>query len=301
MALVKENGSGVSSANSYANVADVTAYLTNRNRQTENGWDAATTAVKEAACIAATDYIENKFGRAFRGVKQYSDVSLARSTVEFTAQPTDGEIVTIGAQVYTFRGAIAVADDVLIGANLSASIDNLVGAITADANLAGTGFGTGTVANADASAQGFYDDAMLAFALDTGTAGNAVATTTDVTGATWNFATLTGGSDRSRPQPLAFPRSGLVDRDGVLVIGMPDDLLAAASEYAVRSSSSTLAPDPTADALGGSVTSIKEKVGPIETATTYLPGSAGSGALPAYPAADRLLSQYTRSSGGAIR
>lgn len=65
MALIKEDGTIVTDANSYADAADSIAYQTDRGRQS---WLDATTEVQEAALIRATDYIETRFGRRFVGV-----------------------------------------------------------------------------------------------------------------------------------------------------------------------------------------------------------------------------------------
>lgn len=302
MAFVVENGSGVANANSYVAPAYVAAYLADRNRADENGWTTPAGVEEQAACVAGTDYVENRFRMAFGGVRAWSDISTARSTWEATVQPSAGQLVTIGLQAYTFRsGSVPSAGDVLIGDNLSETIANLVAAVLATESLEGEAFGAGTVANELATALAFLDGMVLVLAREPGTAGNGIATTTNVTGAAFNFATTVGGSNVPRPQPLSFPKVGLVDRDGRPVYGIPDLLKQAVSEYAVRArKGSPLAPDPTADALGGVVTSLREKVGPLETATEYLPGTAGSGSLPAYPAADRLLREYLRP-GGAVR
>ena len=301
MALIQENGSGVAGANSFVTAAFVTAYLTERNRVTENSWSSASNALQDAACIAATDYIEDRFRLQFLGNKEFRDIRQARATLDFTGLPLDSETVTIGSVVYTYNTALGGANSVLIAATVSASIDNLIGAVLATPDQAGIEHGTGTVANADVTAQAFFDDTMLVSAQASGTAGNSIATTETLTNGSWNFPTLNGGSDRAQGQPLSFPRVSLFDRDGIRIIGMPDQLLQATAEYAVRARSSILAPDPTLDALGGTVIRLKEKIGPLETDTEYASGTAGSGALPAYPAADRLLRDYIRSGGRLIR
>lgn len=64
MALVKEDGSVVAGANSYADEADADAYQTDRGRQ---AWLDATTEVKEAALVRATDYIDGRWELQFIG------------------------------------------------------------------------------------------------------------------------------------------------------------------------------------------------------------------------------------------
>ena len=304
MTVIVENGTGVAGANSNVSVLFVSAYLTDRNRETENGWaNGAESTEEDAAVVDATDHIENRFRLIFLGQKKFRDIQLARSTLTLTAQPLDAETVTIGSVTYTFRTAIVAANDVLIGASTAASVVNLNDAVNANVDTSGTGFHEDTVVNPDAGAELHTGDTLLAFGLLTGTADNAVVTTTTVTGATWNFPTLHGGTDIITPQPLSFPRVGLVDRDGITIEGMPLRLLHATAEYSVRArnAATVLAPDPSVDPFGGTVTRLKEKVGPIETDTEYLPGTANSGTLPAYPAADRLLRDFIRTSGAVIR
>ncbi len=301
MTLIVEDGSGVVGANSYVTASFVTTYLADRNRSTEGSWASTAVAVQDAACIAATDYIENRFRDLFRGVKEIDDTRLARNVLTLTGRALTTETVTIGSIVYRFIATLAAQNDVLLGDNTSEDIDNLIAAIVADPSLAGTKFEATTVANPDAVAGAFYDDSMLTFAQAGGTPGNSVVTTETLTNGSWSFATLNGGSDLLKAQPLSFPRVSLFDRDGNRIVGMPERLKFATAEYAVRALVAALAPDPTIDSLGGNVTRLLEKVGPITTDTAYQAGTANSGTLPAYPAADRLLNDFIRMSGRVIR
>lgn len=108
-------------------------------------------------------------------------------------------------------------------------------------------------------------------------------------------------------QPLAFPRDGLViNRNGrcVEIEGIPIELKTATYEYARRVLTSTtfqLQPDPAdTDESGAIVIKKFEKIGPIETDTTYLAGTASE--VKHYPAADKWLLPLLRSWGtGSIR
>ncbi len=64
MALVKEDGTIIAGANSYADESDADAFQTDRGRQ---AWLDATTEVADAALVRATDYIEGRFGLQFIG------------------------------------------------------------------------------------------------------------------------------------------------------------------------------------------------------------------------------------------
>ena len=102
---------------------------------------------------------------------------------------------------------------------------------------------------------------------------------------------------------MSFPRTNLFDRDGIAVIGMPIRLKNATAEYSVRAAETgiVLAPDPTIDQFGGVVDGIREKVGPIETETTYSTGSSTGSRLPMYPGADRWISDYLLDTSTVIR
>lgn len=64
MAVIKEDGSIVANANSYADQSDADAYQTDRGRQS---WLNATSEVKDAALVRATEYIEGRFALRFVG------------------------------------------------------------------------------------------------------------------------------------------------------------------------------------------------------------------------------------------
>jgi len=280
MTLILEDGTGVSGANAYVDAAFVTAYLTDRNRETENSWSTAGATAQEGAVVAATDFIEQRWGLRFLGRREFQDVSAGRATLTFTAQPISSETVTIGTAVLTFGAGVA------IGATVAETIDNLVAALAGDTQVtakAGTG------------------DTMIAEAKEKGTSGNSIVTTETSTTASWSSATLLGGADPVTPQPLSFPRVHLRDREGLFVTGIPLKLKQSAAEYAVRALSSALMPDPTIDATGRAVIRKREKVGPIEEETEYVDGAAISQLIKPYPAADRLIAEYVTGTGRVIR
>ena len=302
MALILEDGTGVSGANANTTSALVNAYLVERNRVDENDWSGFAGSDKDASVIAATDYIETRFGLRFLGRRQFQNISVARGTLTFTGQPLNAETVTIDGIVYTYNTVLGGANSVLIGANVEASINNLIAAIAATPDKLGDTVGLGTVAHTTATASEGVGDRMIAEALAKGTPGNDVGTTTTVTAATWTSATLTGGSDTGEPQWLSFPRVDLLDREGLRVLGMPTRLLQATAEYAVRAVAGTkLSPDPTVDASGQIVTSQRTKVGPIETETRFSDGGTLAQLIKPYPAADRLLAGYLTPPGRVIR
>ena len=71
MALVVEDGTGITGANSYCSVAFATSYFSDRGGTV---WAAiATEAEQDQALIQATDYIEKRFGDKFIGEKDDHD------------------------------------------------------------------------------------------------------------------------------------------------------------------------------------------------------------------------------------
>ena len=118
----------------------------------------------------------------------------AQGTLTLTGLPAASNTVTIGATTYTWVTTLASANDVLIGATTADCISNLIAAVNAGAG-AGTVYGTGTTANADAIAFLYQDPQMGLRAKTLGTAGNSVATTTTGANLAFKSATLTGGTD----------------------------------------------------------------------------------------------------------
>lgn len=189
----------------------------------------------------------------------------ATGTLTATVRPSDGDTVTIGATTYTFKTTLstgpAVANEVLIGANVAATHTNLTAAINGSAG-AGTTYGTGTVANASVTAvAGATTTALTAIA--TYTSGNSVVTTEVGSNTSFGAATLTGGAV---PTNLLHKTShGLSVGDGPFLMTTSGSLpggLVAGTYYYVHT---------VADADNFTVTSEFDSVDP--TAIT----SAGSG------------------------
>lgn len=303
MTLTIETGAGVRDANAYCTAEFVSEYLASRGRSDENDWIGKAASEKAQFVIDATDYIEQRWGPLFRGLRQFQFYSvLSTATVVFTGLPSDSETLTIGDQVYTFATALSTSPDVpgevLIGVDAAATATNLESAIEATAADSGTTFGVGTQANRHVTVS--LSTATLTL---TATAEGSSGDYTVLTGTPTNVTVgaFAGGADGGA-QPLSFPRAALYDRSGVAIVGIPLKLKQATAEYAVRAASGTsLFVDPTVDASGGVVTAKRERVGPIEEATEYLAGTYASGAPISYPAADRLMQDYVKSPGTVIR
>ncbi len=76
--------------------------------------------------------------------------NIANATIYLLAKPVDGDTVTLGEEIYTFRDLPAAAYEVLIGASVTAAVTNLFQAFTCDNGKntnVGTNYGVGTVPN----------------------------------------------------------------------------------------------------------------------------------------------------------
>ena len=122
-----------------------------------------------------------------------------RATGTLTASGvfSNGNTVTIGGYVYTFRTALtvpAVPFEVLIGISAAVSLDNLQAAINAGAG-AGTTYSTGTFAHPDVTATTNSDTTQVVQARLGGTNGNSIATTETGANSAWGAATLASGAN----------------------------------------------------------------------------------------------------------
>ncbi|MEE8518141.1 MAG: DnaT-like ssDNA-binding protein [Dehalococcoidia bacterium] len=280
MALKLEDGTGVSGANAYVDSPFVLAYLTERNREAENLWSTIGDTDTDGAIVAATDFIEQRWGLRFLGLREFRDISAARATLTLTGQPDPSFTITIGSTLFTW-GTTG------IGVSVEATIDNMVAAVNLSGELVSAVAGTG--------------DTMIVEADAKGTSGNAIISTESGSNTDWSSVTLIGGADPVIPQPLSFPRLQLLDREGLRVNGIPLRLKQATAEYAVRSLSSALMPDPVIDETGRAVFRKRDKVGPIEEERWYEDGAAISQLIRPYPAADRLLAEYVSTGGRVVR
>ena len=121
------------------------------------------------------------------------------------------ETVTLGDRVYTWRAAVSLPNEVLVGANAAASIVNLVAAINKGTGE-GTLYGTGTSLHPLARAADGAGDTIDITALVDGIPGQ-IATTETMTNASFAATTLLmAGTDTS-----AAPTIG----DGTLGVELP--------------------------------------------------------------------------------
>lgn len=157
---------------------------------------AGTLADGETITIGTKGYTAEEILTDFDGNFFIEPDATADETLTLAENAADTNTVTIGSHVYTFQTSLVdEPDNVLIGANASDSIDNLIAAINGAAGE-GTTYGTGTVTNTDVTAAVGAGDTLDATAILAGTVGNNVATTDTLAGASaWGSATLTGGTN----------------------------------------------------------------------------------------------------------
>lgn len=123
----------------------------------------------------------------------WTEAIQAIGTLTFAANPLTTETVVVGGKTYTFQTVLTNVDgNVLIGTTASDSLDNLIAAITLGAG-SGTLYAALTTAHPTVLAVAGAGDTMIAYAILGGVAGNAITTTTTVTGGSWGAATLLGG------------------------------------------------------------------------------------------------------------
>lgn len=144
-----------------------------------------------------------------------NDVVAAANTADTAASGTltnntsfsDGDTVTIGGVVYTFKTTLSsgptVAYEVLIGANVAASHTNLAKAIN-DSGTEGTHYGTGTLIHPTVSASAGATSTVVT-AKTPGTGGNSIATTEVSANSSWGAATLASGANGVSTSAVFLP------------------------------------------------------------------------------------------------
>ena len=120
-----------------------------------------------------------------------ASVTLTSDGVNVTA----GETVTLGTTVYTFGTALSgVPNVVLIGANASATLDNLKAAVNG-ATGAGAVYSSSTVANPSVDATTKTATTILFLSNVPGVGGNSIVSTETSAHLAFGTATLVGGTD----------------------------------------------------------------------------------------------------------
>ncbi len=232
---------------------------------------------------------------------KYSTGETAHATVTVTKKDADeitataitagtaGNNIDIGetcAQVAWAGGAVklsggyatAVANDVIIGGTAELSIDNLVLTVAAVTG-SGVNWGVGTVAHTTIGAAKTAADIFTATALSVGDAGNAEASTTTMTNATWGATTLAGGEGIETSYDVLIGASASASIDNLIAA-----INKAAGEGTTYGTGTLAHPDGTAaigagDTMGFTAAAIGDAGNLIETTTTVTGASWGAGTL----------------------
>lgn len=110
MAFIVEDGTGLEDANAYIEVVFADSYFADRG---EAGWT-GTDEVKEQAIIRATDYVEQRWGDLFRGLREFPDVPQALSFPRAFLYDRDGRAV-VGVPVKLQKACAEYAIRALTG------------------------------------------------------------------------------------------------------------------------------------------------------------------------------------------
>lgn len=279
--LIVEDGSGIYEANSYAGLSYAHWYLSTRGRAAE--WDAASVAQREAALIAATDYIDRRYGQFFVGQKQFRDIrTSAFNFLQLRSQPQINDTITIGGVVYTFVSASSGPFDIVIGAGVSDTV--LAAVLIINDSLI-------------VSADMIGSNSLIVRSRTLGINDVLIETTSSApTRLAWDYTSLIGASDLTT-QTLEWPRAYCYSSSEIL--GVPEKIRQATVELATRALTSGLMPDPEVSANGQIATRVFEKVGPIETETAY--SSSINAIFKKFPEVDRLMASFLIGVGGVIR
>jgi len=120
--------------------------------------------------------------------------SNASATLTITANPSNGETVTLGAKTYTFQTTLTDADgNVKIGATPEESLDNLVQAVRLVALGAGTAFAASTTLHPTIIAARGAGLTIGFRAKTAGAGGNSLATTETLANGSFGGGTMSGG------------------------------------------------------------------------------------------------------------
>ena len=153
----------------------------------------------------------------------------AAGALTFGFTPLNGETVTIGTKVYTFQTVLTNVDgNVLIGGDANIAVDNLKNAIILGLG-SGVTYAAAMTLNTDVTA--VNPGPMEVTAILGGAVGNAIASTTTVTGAVWaQGATLAGGIDTGLGGVFFPPGVFMVERDGLTIAGATNFRLLGAGQ-----------------------------------------------------------------------
>lgn len=188
-------------------------------------------------------------GRRAIDLSAAASVVAAARVLTLSGNAVAAETVSMGGVTYTWRASVATtANEVLVGANAAASIQNLLAAVNLTAG-AGTTYGSATVINPQVSATGDATT-VTATAKAKGTVGNSIVVGEAMTNASWASAatTLAGGTDASAAD-FTTALKAAIDASGDLGV---QAVRVSANEVLVYSTRPAMAAAATTETLAGS-------------------------------------------------
>jgi hypothetical protein len=163
-------------------------------------------------------------GRTRVNVSGGSTRTAAQVLTLSTAVPSADETFTVGGKAYTWKETVgSTANEVLIGADIEACIDNAVAAINAGTG-AGTVYGSATTANANVTAAKTTAATLTATAKVPGVGGNSIASTETMANGAWGAATLAGGASPTAAE-IATAVAAVMIQDGIQAIDLGSAVL----------------------------------------------------------------------------
>lgn len=130
-------------------------------------------------------------------VTQGDELAKAKGTLTLDVQPLDGDNFDVGSRTYTLDDALSNIDGhIQIGVDLAATQANIVAAFDLS-GAAGTDYATLMIENTDVDITEFATDQAVLAAKVSGTAGNAITTTSNFTAPTNLFDGLTLGTTQT--------------------------------------------------------------------------------------------------------
>ena len=137
MSLTSETGAGITGAESYASIAQIDAYWTNRpHHSLAATWAAASTANKEGAAREATGYLDATYGPFYRGQRRSYIQGLewprafAKDENEASLKDLPDQLVWATAELAARSISGPLADDVDRGGQISEKTERIEGAIS---------------------------------------------------------------------------------------------------------------------------------------------------------------------------
>lgn len=158
----------------------------------------------------------------------------ATVTLTGAGQPSAGETFTLGTQVYTMRATVATfagAYEVLIGAALTNTLDNIKAAVNGVEASLGSLFSANTLPHPTVFAGAKTATTVVFYARTPGTGGNSIASTETLTNNSFGAGTLTGGA-----AALARPAVWLPTEEGTYNLRATDGTNTATLQVRVYTS-----------------------------------------------------------------